>query len=195
MRTSLLLNVAVTIGLVLAYDSCLTYSSWYDCVATRRETATSECAAIATIPLSQAYSIISFCNCNGFEINYSCAKTYCPDHTSFQSEILGEYSRCTSFASNPFGVPTTTTTTEDVAQTSAELSSSSSLIPASTTASSASSTAPIIDTTSAPGTTASVETSQPSSTTSAAASFRVSSNGVLGLLLALQAVIAVSMSL
>ncbi|KAI0533211.1 hypothetical protein GGR58DRAFT_487653 [Xylaria digitata] len=197
MRTNILFNTAATIGLVLAYDSCLTESSWQDCVSTRRDTATSECAAITTLPLSQAISLITSCNCNGFEINYSCAKIYCPDRTSFQSEYLDGYSSCTSFASDPFGGFPTTTTAGEATQTSsdAELSTSSSLIPASTTASSASSTPPVIDTTSAPATSASVETSQPSSTTSAAASFKFSSNGIFGWLLAFQAAVAVSMLL
>ncbi|GAW15758.1 hypothetical protein ANO14919_051780 [Xylariales sp. No.14919] len=71
MRTNILLSLSITVGAAFAYDTCLTESSWNDCVSTRRDAALSKCLSASTLPLSLATPLIASCDCNGFDINYS----------------------------------------------------------------------------------------------------------------------------
>ncbi|KAJ8107393.1 hypothetical protein ONZ43_g6746 [Nemania bipapillata] len=58
MRATILLNLALAISTATAYDSCLVDSSWIGCVSTRRNSASSFCSSVATLPLSQATSYL-----------------------------------------------------------------------------------------------------------------------------------------
>ncbi|KAI1146484.1 hypothetical protein F4825DRAFT_456429 [Nemania diffusa] len=164
MGARILLNLALAASSAIAagFDSCQVNSSWLGCVSTRRDTATSVCNSIAMLPLSIAASSIVTCDCTGFEINYSCAKTYCSGSTSYQSELLGSYSSCSSLFSDG---PTALSTTTQASSTPVP-SASSSPIASSTTVSPTTETSSTAAITSAPSATTSVATVQQSSTTS-----------------------------
>ncbi|KAI1120951.1 hypothetical protein F5Y10DRAFT_112577 [Nemania abortiva] len=182
MRIGVFLSLAVAIGSAFAYDSCLVNSSWNGCVSTRRNTASSFCDSVATLPLTVATSYLVTCDCDGFDINYSCAKTYCPDATSFQSQFADSYSSCTSLFSDGLAVPTTMAETSSTAVPSASIT----LISTSTTASPTTETSSSAAITSAPGVATSVATVQEPSTTSssiaAADPARTRNDGIGGLL-------------
>ncbi|KAH8894169.1 hypothetical protein GQ53DRAFT_744923 [Thozetella sp. PMI_491] len=163
------------------------HRDWMACVSTARDAALTSCTSGLELPLSQATSFIVPCNCDGFDINYSCAKTYCPSDTSLQSQYSNSYSNCTSFFSNPLAIPTTTNTKQVSQQTTGNT-----LIPASTTTSVDSSTSSTAGTTSAPDI-SSVATNQATSTTStskARADPAFASNSGLGGLVAFMAGVA-----
>ncbi|KAI0098024.1 hypothetical protein GGR51DRAFT_437900 [Nemania sp. FL0031] len=182
MKTGVIPTLAVAVGSALAYDDCLLNSSWNGCVSTRTNSASSVCDPIATLPLTVATSYLLSCHCDEFDIVYSCAKTYCPDATLFQTQYLDGYRTCTSAFSNGVAAPSTTAETRSTAVPS----TSSTSIPTSTTASSTIETPSTLAITSAPGVTTSVAiVQQPttiSSSSAAADPARVLNDGIGGVL-------------